>query len=169
MRWLITVAGTVIACVAGLAGIGYSTHNTHVVQVRIDLSASPDTVARLLADLDGWADWNHSIDAIEALDERPEIRDVDGDLGFLRLGPDPQAPEGSVTYRLERRWYSGKWSFDVEQLDGGSRVTFTEQARIENLVIRGLTVVRNQSNDLAAFLTGLAGHFGEEAAPQSLS
>lgn len=167
MRWMMTAAGVLIGCIAALAGIGYSTTHAHVVQMRIDLDAAPDTVERLVRNASGWAEWNEAVGDVEPVEDVAGAWRVSGDVGRVRLAEDPQAGEGAKTYLVQRTFYSGRWSFDVEPRDEGSRVTLTEQARIDNLVVRGLAVVWDNAGGLGAYLSGLAAHFGEQATPQS--
>jgi hypothetical protein len=65
--------------------------------------------------------------------------------------------------------FLGRWTHHVAERPGGTRVTITEEARIDNLVIRGLTVFRNQTSTLVRVLQALGDQLGERVEPRGLT
>lgn len=171
MRWLLSGVGIVIGIVAVLAGIGYSMPNAHVAQAEADYRAGPDSVYAILSDLDGWPDWHPSVGSLTPLGDSSSgsswrITGPDGSMTIALADEDP--PNRFVTL-ADGGMFVGRWTYRVEGRGDRTRVTITEEARIDNLVIRGLTVFRNPTSTLVRVLRALGDHLGERVEPRALT
>lgn len=171
MRWLLSGIGIVIGVVAVLAGIGYSMPNAHVAQAEADYRADPDSVYEVLSDIENWPGWHPSVTSLTPLDgssDEPswQIRGPDGSMTITLVDEDP--PNRFVTL-ADGGMFVGRWTYSVEERAGRTRVTITEEARIDNLVIRGLTVFRNQTSTLVRILRALGDRLGERVEPRALT
>ncbi len=171
MRWLLSGIGIVIGIVAVLAGIGYSMPNAHVAQAEADYRAGPDSVYAMLAHLEAWSEWHPSVGSLTPLDGSSDERSwritgPDGSMTITLLDEDP--PNRFVTL-ADGGMFVGRWTYKVEERAGLTRVTITEEARIDNMVIRGLTVFRNQTSTLVRVLRALGDRLGERVEPRALT
>lgn len=171
MRWLLSGVGIVIGVVAVLAGIGYSMPNAHVAQAEADYRAGPDSVYAILSELEAWPEWHPSVRNLTPLDDSSDaaswrISGPDGSMTITLVDEDP--PNRFVTL-ADGGMFVGRWTYKVEERDGRTRVTITEEARIDNLVIRGLTVFRNQTSTLVRVLRALGDRLGERVEPRALT
>jgi hypothetical protein len=163
--------GIVVAAVLALAGIGYSIQNAHVAQARADYSASPGDVYETLIDFEHWPDWYPGVSSMSRLEEADGLSAwrMKGSAGSTTLVLlSSQAPERFVV-RADGGMFVGRWTVSVEARSGGSRVTITEEARIDNLVIRGLTVFQSSTASIEKMLRGLGSQVGETVVPQPLT
>lgn len=171
MRWLLSGVGIVIGVVAVLAGIGHSMPNAHVAQAEADYRAGPDSVYAILSDHEAWPEWHPSVGSLTPLEDSSDaaswrIRGPDGSMTITIVDEDP--PNRFVTL-ADGGMFVGRWTYKVEERAGHTRVTITEEARIDNLVIRGLTVFRNQTSTLVRVLRALGDRLGERVEPRALT
>lgn len=171
MRWLLSGVGIVIGVVAVLAGVGYSMPNAHVAQAEADYRARPDSVYAILSDVETWPDWHPSVGTLSPLDESSDgvswrIRGPDGSMTITFVDEDP--PNRFVTL-ADGGMFVGRWTYKIEERGDRTRVTITEEARIDNLVIRGLTMFRNQTSTLVRILRALGDRLGERVEPRALT
>lgn len=171
MRWVYLGLGIVAAGISALAAIGYSMQNTYVAQARGEYQAEPRDVFETLIDFEHWPEWHPGVSAMTRIDEvdgQPvwRMRGSAGSTAFVLLSSQP--PERFVV-RADGGMFVGRWTVNVEPRPGGSRVTVTEEARIDNLVIRGLTVFQSKTASIEEMLRGLGSHFGETVDTQPLT
>lgn len=171
MRWFLSGVGIVIGVVAVLAGIGYSMPNAHVAQAEADYRAGPDSVYAILSDLETWPEWHPSVGSLTTLDDSSDagswrIKGPDGSMTITLVDEDP--PNRFVTL-ADGGMFVGRWTYKIEERAGRTRVTITEEARIDNPVIRGLTVLRNQTSTLVRILRALGLRLGERIEPRALT
>ncbi|MGI9038231.1 MAG: SRPBCC family protein [Gemmatimonadota bacterium] len=171
MRWLYVGLGIVAAAVFTLAGIGYSIQNAHVAQARADYSTPPREVFETLSDFEHWPDWHPGVTAMSRRDDADgqPVWQMRGGAGSTTLVLLSSSPPERFVVRADGGMFVGRWTVTVEPRSGGSRVTVTEEARIDNLVIRGLTVFQSKTASIEAMLRGLGAHFGEAVTPQPLT
>jgi hypothetical protein len=171
MRWLLIGIGIAIGIVGVLAGIGYSMPNAHVAQAEAEYRAGPDSVYAILSSIEDWPEWHPSVRSLTPLDgpsDEPSwrIRGPDGSMTVTLVDESP--PTRFITL-ADGGMFVGRWTYHVEPRSGGTRVTITEEARIDNLVIRGLTVFRNQASTLVRVLDALGDRLGERVEPRALT
>lgn len=170
MRWLLIGIGVAFGVVAVLAAIGYSMPNTHAAQAEAEYRIGADSVYAVLSDIEGWPEWHPSVNSLTPVAESAErswrIRGPDGSMTVTLVGENP--PVRFITL-ADGGMFVGRWTYHVETRSGRTRVTITEEARIDNLVIRGLTVFRNQTTTLMRVLRALGDHLGERVEPRALT
>lgn len=170
MRWILIGIGVVLGVVAVLAGIGYSMPNAHVAQAEADYRMGADSVYAVLSNVEAWPEWHPSVGTLEPVEDSAatswRIRGPDGSMTVTVAGEEP--PSRFVTL-ADGGMFVGRWTYHVETRNGSTRVTITEEARIDNLVIRGLTVFRNQTRTLEQVLRSLGQHLGERVEPRALT
>ena len=171
MRWLLIGIGIAIGIVAVLAGIGFSMPNAHVAQAEADFRADPDSVYAILSNIEGWPEWHPSVGSLTPLEDSSEerswrIKGPDGSMTVTLVGEEP--PTRFIVL-ADGGMFLGRWTHHVAERPGGTRVTITEEARIDNLVIRGLTVFRNQTSTLVRVLQALGDQLGERVEPRGLT
>lgn len=171
MRWLLIGIGVVLGVVAVLAGIGYSMPNTHVAQAQAEYRTPPDSVYSVLSDVPGWTDWHPSVETLTPVEGDAEGRTwhltgADGAMTITVTGEDPPI---RFTTLADGGMFVGRWTYHVEPQRTGTRVTITEEARIDNLVVRGLATFRNQTATIERVLRALGERLGERVEPRALT
>ena len=171
MRWLAIGLGIVLGIAVILAGIGYSMPNAHVAQVQADFRASSEAVYAILSDIEDWPQWHPSVTELTPVDagaDQPtwRISGPDGSMVITLTGE--QAPRRFTTL-ADGGMFIGRWTYDVSPRANGTRVTITEEARIDNLLIRGVTVFRNKTATMERLLRALGEQLGERVEPEPLT
>lgn len=171
MRWLWIGVAVLLGIVAVLAGIGYSMPNAHVAQAQAEYRASPDSVYAVLSDIGGWPDWHPSVEQLTPVEGDPDgrtwrISGADGSMTITLAGEEPPT---RFTTLADGGMFIGRWTYHVEPRPGGTRVTITEEARIDNLVVRGLASFRDQTATIERVLLALGDRLGERVEPRALT
>jgi uncharacterized membrane protein len=175
MKLLIYIVVGIVGGLVLLAGImaliGSMMPKTHDVSRSIWLRRSPQDVYAVIRDFASAPKW------------RADVKQVDveasqgGPVYFREV-----AKHGTVTYELtedipDQRMvtrirdtdlgYSGQWTYTLAPENGGTRVTIREDGEVSNVLFRFMSrYIFGQTSTIDSYLTSLAKHFGEEAAPQ---
>ena len=171
MRWLFIGLGVVAGVVAVLAGVGYSMPNVHVAQVQAEYRARVDSTYAVLTDVEQWPDWHPSVESLTPLGgepDQPSYR-VSGPDGSMTITVTGREPPRRFTTLADGGMFIGRWTYVVEPTAAGSRVTITEEARIDNIVIRGLTMFRSQTGTIERMLRALGTRLGERVETRRLN
>jgi hypothetical protein len=163
MRWLYIGLGVVAGVIAVLAGIGYAMPNVHVAQIQAEYRASPDSVYVVLSDIESWPDWHPSVETLTPIGDEPEQPSyrISGPDGSMTITVTGREPPRRFTTLADGGMFIGRWTYAVDPVGSGSRVTLTEEARIDNLVVRGLTVFRSPTATMERLLRGLGARLGQ--------
>lgn len=142
MKWILGLLGLVVLAVAVCIGIGYFLVPVdHVASVRAVYAAERDAVWATVSNLEGWSQWHEDIDAMERQPDR------DGKPYWVMVaswGDMPQyveesaAPAKLVTVIPEDAdiGYVGSWTWELEEVDGGTAVTITERGSVSSPIFR---------------------------------
>lgn len=165
------IIGGVVLLVGIMALIGSRLPKTHVASRSILLRKSPPEVYAVIRDFASTPNW------------RPDVTQVDieasqgGPVYFREVGK-----HGTVNYELiedvpaERMvtrirdtdlGYSGKWTYMLAAEKGGTRLSIREDGEVSNVLFRFMSrYIFGHTATIDSYLTALAKHFGEDAAPQ---
>lgn len=170
MKWVFIIVSVVIGLGLLLMLIGFLLPRNHVATSRVDLKQPIDSVwavvralgntpgfwpeiksASRLPDVEGKENWNQTMKNGFAL---PLIIDEDQPPNLLvtRIAA-PNAPFGGV------------WRYQLESVDGRTRVTITEDGWVSNPMFRVISRLMGHHATLDSFLKALAKKFGETATP----
>lgn len=168
---VVAVIGAVVVLVGIVALIGSQLPKTHVASRSILLRRSPPDVYAVVRDFGSAPRWRSDVKQMEV--EAPQ----GGPVYFREIGKN-----GTVNYELledvpnERMvtrirdtdlGYSGQWTYTFAAENGGTRVTIREDGEVSNVLFRFMSrYVFGQTATMETYLTSLAKHFGEDAAPQ---
>jgi len=175
MKLLIFIVIGIVAGLLVLAGIvaliGSRLPKSHVASRSILLRRSSQDVYAVVRDFESAAKWRADVKRIE-VDSPPG-----GPVRFRE-----EAKHGTVNYELVEDvpaqrmvtrildtdlGYSGQWTYMFAPENGGTRVTIREDGEVSNVIFRFMSrYVFGQTSTIDSYLTSLAKHFGEEAAPQ---
>ncbi|HYB96977.1 MAG TPA: hypothetical protein VEC39_18540 [Vicinamibacterales bacterium] len=120
MRWIIVIAGSLIALLGVTASIGYFLPVAHEASRSADFNQPPEAVFALIADTANYRTWWDGADVRSEIVERvPHTKLVTRIAGETQFG--------------------GTWTFDVAPTPSGSRLTITERGEIYNPIFRTLS------------------------------
>jgi uncharacterized protein YndB with AHSA1/START domain len=126
-----------------LWSLGASTPREHVVTQSMVFEASPETIWGLLARPETFVDWRRDVTHAEYVAPRDGLRciresSVGGDLVYVYEVFDP--PKRLVSRIVDRDDFGGSWTTMLEAVEGGTRVTITEDGFIDNPALRYLMI-----------------------------
>lgn len=120
--------------------VGTRLPKAHVATRNVQVDASRETVFALIADVAGHPRWRKRVARVQILATEPRIRFRErGKDGTLELEvEESRAPERFVlsTVAGQRAIFTGTWTFELEKLDDGSRVTLTERGEVGSPIAR---------------------------------
>lgn len=175
MRLVILIVVGVIAAVVVLVGIvaliGSRLPKGHVASRSILLRRSPQDVYAVVRDFDSAPKWRSDVKHIEVDVHAggPVHFREEGKNGTVNYALVEDVPAQRMVTRIldTDLGYSGQWTYTFAPENGGTRVTITEDGEVSNVIFRFMShYVFGQTSTMDSYLTSLAKHFGEDAAPQ---
>lgn len=171
MRWVLIGVGALLGLAALLAAAGYAMPNAHVAQVEADYRAGVDSVYSVIADVDRWPEWHPGVSRLTPLggeDEQPAWR-ISGPDGSMTITITDRQPPDHLTTLADGGMFVGRWTYRLDEHNGGTRLTVTEEARIDNPLVRGLTLFWSQTATMERFLRALGNRLDETVEPRALT
>jgi Polyketide cyclase / dehydrase and lipid transport len=158
-RLVIRLAIATAALIAATSGIGFLFPVRHEAAGRILLEPPPETVWRLLTDLDGMPLWRSDVTALERLP------DLGGRPAWREIGPGGprtmEQAEADPPHRLVlKRTRNGRpvlpiRTFELVGTPEGTLVTLTEDGEVRNPLGRILVRLRTPPGGILRFLRDL--------------
>ena len=171
MKLLIYIVVGIIGGVLLLAGvmalIGSMLPKAHVASRSILLPRSPQEVYGVVRDFGSAPRWREDVKRIEV--ETPVYYREEGKHGTVNYELVEDVPAQRMVTRIRDTdlGYSGQWTYSFTPENGGTRVTIREDGEVSNVLFRFMSrFIFGQTSTIDSYLTSLAKHFGEEAAPQ---
>lgn len=174
MRLIILIVISVVVGLALLVGVmtfvGALLPRAHVASRSVLLRKTPAQVYAAVRDFGAMPTWRADLKSVEVEpqpDGRLHFRESgkQGAVNFELLEDVPA--ERMVTRILDKDLgYSGKWTFAFRAENGATRLTITEDGEVSNVFFRFMSrYVFGHTATLDSYLSSLANHFGEPAAP----
>ena len=171
MRLLIFIVVGVIACLVVLVGIvaliGSRLPRSHVASRTILLHRAPQDVYAVVRNFESAPKWRSDVKQVEV--EGPVYFREVGKNGTVNYELVEDVPAEKMVTRIRDTdlGYSGQWTYMFAPESGGTRVTIREDGEVSNVIFRFMAhYVFGQTATIDSYLTSLAKHFGEDAAPQ---
>jgi hypothetical protein len=171
MKLLIFIVVGIIGGVLLLAGvmalIGSMLPKAHVASRSILLHRTPQEVYSVVRDFNSAPKWRADVKRIEV--ESPVYFREEGKNGTINYELVEDVPAQRMVTRIRDTdlGYSGQWTYSFTPENGGTRVTIREDGEVSNVLFRFMSrYIFGQTSTMDSYLTSLAKHFGEEAAPQ---
>jgi len=175
MRLLIFIVVGIIGGLLVIGGvmalIGSMLPKAHVASRSIVLHRSPHDIYATVRDFGSAPKWRADVKRIEV--EAPQGGPVyfreEGKHGTVNYELVEDVPAQKMVTRIRDTdlGYSGQWTYSFTPENGGTRVTIREDGEVSNVLFRFMSrYIFGQTSTIDAYLTSLAKHFGENAAPQ---
>ncbi len=169
MRWLITV-GAVFAALFGVAVfVGRSVPVEHSVTVTGVFPVGVETLWTAATDYRGYPLWRSGIDEVERLP------DMDGAVAWEERGSAGQItmmieesspPHRFVARVVDEEDFGGTWTFVMEEVEAGSRLSLTEDGEVYNPFFRFMShYVLGYEGALETFMEELAEYLADFRPP----
>ena len=139
LRIAILVAGALGALLLAVVAFGYALPVTHVAARDAVLPAPPERIFAVLTDVETFPKWRSDVQAVEVIARTPRLqwreRGSGGTIAFEVQETDP--PRRLVTRIADRTLpFGGAWTFTLQPVDGGTKLTITENGEVYNPLFR---------------------------------
>ena len=164
---LVGIIGGVLLLAGVMALIGSMLPKAHVASRSILLHRAPQDVYAVVRDFGSAPRWRADVKRIEV--EKPVYFREEGKHGTVNYELVEDVPAQRMVTRIRDTdlGYSGQWTYSFTPENGGTRVTIREDGEVSNVLFRFMSrYIFGQTSTIDSYLTSLAKHFGEEAAPQ---
>ncbi len=136
-----TLLGALAVLVVAVLVTGWLLPERHVASGRAAFSAAPAEVWQAVSDYRTQGEWRDDVVAVEVVpgaNGRTLVREVDADGETLTYAIVESEPPRRLVRRIadESLPFGGTWTFEIEALDTGSRLTITEHGEVYNPVFR---------------------------------
>jgi uncharacterized protein YndB with AHSA1/START domain len=165
--WITLIA--LVALVAIVALVGALLPKDHAAARRITVPAPAAVVFAAIRDFDAYPQWAPGIRSVQWLPDRDGRRVVreEGPHGPMDLCLEREEPGRLLVTRIvtEGSPFGGTWTCRLDERDGRTTVTLTENGEVYNVVFRALArFVFGYTATIEAFLPALARRCGTPAA-----
>jgi len=164
---VVGIVGGVLLLAGVMALIGSMLPKAHVASRSILLHRTPQEVYAVVRDFGSAPRWRADVKRIEV--ESPVYFREEGKQGTVNYELVEDVPAQRMVTRIRDTdlGYSGQWTYSFTPENGGTRVTIREDGEVSNVLFRFMSrYIFGQTSTIDSYLTSLAKHFGEEAAPQ---
>ena len=165
-----SIIGVLVLIVAVMALIGSQLPRAHTASRSIALRQPRPNVYGVIRDFKSGPAWRSEVKSTEVI-ETPGQK-----LRFIEHGSDDvtyELTEDVPNQRMVTRilntdlGYSGQWTYELTDENGGTRVKITEDGDVSNVLFRFMSrYVFGHTSTMDTYLTALAKKFGESATPQ---
>ena len=163
----------ILAMVA--AFIGARLPRTHVAASRIRLSAPPERIFEIITDFEGYPVWRPGLERVELgpdIDGLPSWFEICGRISRVHFRVTESHPPHRLVTEIVNDQFplTGRWIYQVEGDDGGTRVTITEKENIHNPLLRFFDrFILSYHGVMDVYLSALARKLDDPARPEHLS
>ena len=167
---VVSIIGVLVLVVAVMALIGSQLPRAHTASRSIVLRQPRPKVYTVIRDFKSAPTWRSGVKSTEVI-ETPGQK-----LRFIEHGSDDvnyelteEVPNQKMVTRILNTdlGYSGRWTYELADENGGTRVKITEDGDVSNVIFRFMSrYIFGHTSTMDAYLTALAKKFGESAMPQ---
>jgi hypothetical protein len=165
MLWIVLyITGGLVGLISLMAVIGLALPRDHIAARRTKLAKAPPDVWRVLVDLDAQTAWRRGLKRVEHLDpKRFREHTSQGTITYEVVEDKPH--ERRITRIADDKLpFGGRWIYELQPDNGGTRLTITEDGFIKNPVFRFLSkTVFSTTSTIEKFLHDLGTHLGSPA------
>ena len=167
-RWLILVAGVVVALILGVLVAGLLLPEEHQASRTLLTKQSPPAIWDAINDHANEPQWRSDVASVVSLGARngkPVWQENYKDGNTLQLATTESKPATRMVREIaEEGPFSGRWEIDIVPTAEGSKVKITEIGKVSNPFFRFVSkYLIGHTTQMERYLTGLAGKFGEQA------
>jgi uncharacterized protein YndB with AHSA1/START domain len=140
MKWVLIVAGVLVAIIGLTVLVGVLLPQGHVASVSRDYAANPDVVWQSITNVEGFADWRRDIQSVERLPSehgKPRWRET-SKYDALTMEVTESVPSRKLVTRIadEGLPFGGTWTYELSPNASGTRLTITERGEVYNPFFR---------------------------------
>jgi uncharacterized protein YndB with AHSA1/START domain len=165
MKWLLVVAGALVALAVLIVVVGALRPRTHVASRAFRLEKPPADVWAVVSDLARLPEWFSEVtrvERIEDIDGRPAYRETyGGNFTVTTVVREWEDQRKLVREILPGGMFYGSWTLELApDGEGMTRLTITERGTIDNPFFRGMMVFHDNYKTMTQYAEALARRLG---------
>jgi hypothetical protein len=142
-KWSCRIVGGLVAMIAAVWLIGSQLPVEHHASMSAEYEHPPEVVWAVISDFTASPTWRSAVDTVNRLPDRngrPSWRET-GSYGSMALELEEHLPPLRMVTRITDPDlpFGGRWTYELEPLARGSRLTITENGEIYNPAFRFLS------------------------------
>ena len=139
LRIAILILGGLGAVLLAVVAFGYALPVAHVATRDAALPAPPERVFAAITEVEAFPGWRSNVQAVDVTARSPHLqwreRGSDGTIAFEVQESEP--PRRLVTRITDKTLpFGGAWTFTLQPVDGGTKLTVTENGEVYNPLFR---------------------------------
>jgi uncharacterized protein YndB with AHSA1/START domain len=167
IKLLVAIVGVFVVLVGGAYAWGASLPRDHSASVSRSLPVPPARVYALLTDHAGGVNWRpglHGVEALPPVDGHARWRE-DSEWGVMTYEEVEAIPDQLYVARIAdtSQGFGGTWTYALEPVDGGTRLTITEDGFVDDPLFRLVSAhVIGHDATMREVMRALAKHLGAD-------
>ncbi len=171
LKYTIVILATIAALVGLAYAVGLTIPRDHTATSTITLATPRQQVWAAIVDVGAQPSWRTTLQSVTVEDSTPEsMRWMEhGDYGEipLRVVERVEPSRLVVVIDSDDLPFGGRWIYQLEEADGGTRISITEEGSVYNPVFRVMsTLFMSEHATLDHFLTDLGSRFSQKVTPE---
>ena len=156
MKIFLIVIGVVVALLAIVLIIGAALPKRHTASRSVVIKRDRASVYRLIRNVASAPQWRDGVTRVEVLDDRHFREHAKHGVVTYAIDADEEAKRFITRITDVDLGYGGAWTYDLEDVPDGTRVTITEDGEVSNLMFRFMSrFVFGHTASMDAYLTAL--------------
>lgn len=140
MKYLLIAVAALLAIVLGVVIVGWSLPRDHRATSEVTLRTSPQSLYRLITDVDRFPEWRSSVKRVERVPDsagKTRFREVGGD-GTILYEVESAVPNERLVTRIADRSlpFGGSWTYELIPRGDSTRLRITEDGQVYNPIFR---------------------------------
>ena len=162
LKIALRVVGGLGALLLALVAFGYALPVAHVATRDAVLPAPPERIFTVLTDVEAFPKWRSDVQAVDVIARAPQLqwreRGSNDTIAFEIQESEP--PRRLVTRIADRTLpFGGAWTFTLQPVDGGTKLTITENGEVYNPLFRVMSrFVFGHTGTIDRYLADLQKH-----------
>jgi uncharacterized protein YndB with AHSA1/START domain len=167
MKWVFIIIGILVAVIALVALVGALLPKAHTGIRSARFKQPPETIWKAITDVDAFPSWREGVKSIERMPDRnglPAWKETDTHGQVIPFETTESVPPRKLVARIAdpKLPFGGTWTYEIAAIDGGSRLTITENGEIYNPIFRFMArFFFWYTATIATYLRSLGKKFGE--------
>jgi hypothetical protein len=167
MKWVFIIIGLLVALIALVALTGALLPKGHIGVRSARFKQPPETIWNAITDVESFTRWRGGVKSVERMPDRnglPAWKETDTHGQVIPFEITESVPPRKLIARIAdpKLPFGGTWTYEIAPIDGGSRLTITENGEIYNPIFRFVArFFLGYTATIEAYLRSLGKKFGE--------
>lgn len=167
MKWILIILGVFAGLVALVAVIGAFMPKRHTAARATVIAQPPEVLWLAMTDFAAFPEWRADVKTVEALPDRDghKVWREDGKNGKMTLEAIEASPPSRLVLKIADPDlpFGGTWTYELQGVGAGSRVTITEDGEVYNPIFRFVgRVFFSPAATIETYLKALGKKYGED-------